>query len=64
MRYFPFILWVAITVVLIVSVTSDFAFGKSDVRRWLIRMGLALIWPFAALSRAGREVLFKNGRSI
>jgi hypothetical protein len=64
MRYLPFILWFAITAMLLVAITSDFLFGRRDPRLWLMRMGLALVWPLAALSRAGREILFRNGREI
>jgi hypothetical protein len=63
-RYLPFVLWIAITVVLLVTITSDFIFGRRDPRLWLMRMGLALIWPLAALSRAGRDILFRNGRDL
>lgn len=64
MRWLPFTLWAAITVVLVVIVISDFAFGKGDVKLLGKRMGLAFIWPLAALSRPGRDLLFNVGKEL
>jgi hypothetical protein len=59
MRYLPFALWGAITVVLILVALSDLVFGKSGIRLFGIRIALALIWPLAILSAAGRSILFR-----
>jgi hypothetical protein len=59
MRYLPFALWGAITVVLILVALSDLVFGTSGIRLFGIRIALALIWPLAILSAAGRSILFR-----
>jgi hypothetical protein len=65
MRYLPFALWSAITIVLVLIALSDFLFGKSGVKLLGIRIGLALIWPLAILSAAGRSILFRAvGREL
>lgn len=64
MRWLPFVLWIAVTVVLIMVVLSDFLFGKGDAKRLGIRIALAFVWPLAALSRPGRDVLFKEGKKL
>jgi hypothetical protein len=65
MRYLPFALWAAITIVLVLIALSDFFFGKSGARLFAVRIGLALIWPLALLSSAGRSILFRAvGREL
>ena len=59
MRYLPFALWGAITIVLILIAVSDLLFGKSGLKLFGMRVGLALIWPIAILSAAGRSILFR-----
>jgi hypothetical protein len=59
MRYLPFALWGAITIVLILIALSDLIFGKSGLRLFGIRLALAVIWPLAILSAAGRNILFR-----
>jgi hypothetical protein len=59
MRYLPFALWGAITIVLILIGLSDLIFGKSGLRLFGIRLLLAVIWPLAILSAAGRNILFR-----
>ena len=64
MRYLPFTLWVAISVVLMVFAVSDHLFGKSSSRQLLKRIVLSLVWPLALLSSAGRAILFNAGRGL
>jgi hypothetical protein len=65
MRYLPFALWGAITIVLVLIALSDFLFGKSGVKLFGLRIALALIWPLALLSSAGRSILFRAvGREL
>jgi hypothetical protein len=59
MRYLPFALWGAITIVLILIALSDLLFGKSGVKLFGLRVALALVWPLALLSAAGRSILFR-----
>jgi len=59
MRYLPFALWGAITIVLILIALSDLIFGKSGLRLFGIRLALSVIWPLAILSAAGRNILFR-----
>ena len=58
MRYLLFTLWFAITVVLLVAVLSSGLFGRAPWKRTLYRACLALFWPLALLSQAGRNLLF------
>lgn len=62
MRYLPFIVYSAVTIVMLVFVLSDLVFRRDTFRRVLLRAALVLIWPLAALNRAGREILFRSGR--
>lgn len=64
MRYLPFAIYAAVTVVILGIVLSDFFFGRADVKRLAIRVALAFIWPLAALSRPGRDLLFNTGREL
>lgn len=64
MRYAPIALWAAATFVLLLIVTSDFAFGKGDTKIYLQRIALAFVWPLAALSRPGRDLLFNYGSKL
>jgi hypothetical protein len=65
MRYLPFALWAAITVVLVLVALSDFLFGKSGAKLLGMRVLLSLIWPLAILSAAGRSILFRAvGREL
>jgi hypothetical protein len=57
-RYLLFTLWFAITVVLLVGVLSSGLFGRAPWKRTLWRALLALFWPLAVLSQAGRDLLF------
>ena len=59
MRYLPFALWGAITIVLILIGLSDLIFGKSGLRLFAIRVALAIVWPLAILSASGRSILFR-----
>jgi hypothetical protein len=59
MRYLPFALWGAITIVLILVALSDLVFGKSGIRLFGLRIALSVIWPLAILSAAGRSILFR-----
>lgn len=59
MRYLPFALWGAITLALLLIALSDFLFGKSGAKLLGMRVGLAIIWPLAILSSAGRSILFR-----
>jgi len=63
MRYVLFLVWVAVSLYLLVTAISDFLFGRHDAVRLAQRLGLALVWPLAILSEAGRAVLFTKGRS-
>jgi hypothetical protein len=62
-RYLPFILYSAVTIVMLAFVVSDLLFRRDSFRRVLLRILLVLIWPLAALNRAGREILFRSGRN-
>lgn len=64
MRYLALSTWAAVTVVLMVIIISDFAFGKGQAKLLLKRLGLALVWPIACLSRPGRNLLFKEGKKL
>jgi len=65
MRYLPFALWGAITIVLLLIAVSDLLFGKSGAKLFGMRVALALIWPLAVLSSAGRSILFRAvGREL
>lgn len=76
MRWVPFALWGGITAYLLLLVLSEFVFGsgkqhprsrdelRRDAKLLAIRAGLALVWPFAALSRAGRNLLFRYGAKL
>lgn len=64
MRWLPFVLWVAVTVVLMLIIISDFAFGAGDAKRLAKRLLLALVWPLAALSSPGRDILFNTGKEL
>lgn len=64
MRYLPVALWAAITFVLLLIITSDFAFGKGDAKTFFKRLALSFVWPLAALSRPGRDLLFKYGSEL
>ncbi len=60
MRYMLFTLWFAITVVLLVGVLSSGLFGRAPWKRTLYRALLALFWPLAVLSQAGRSPPFQR----
>ena len=64
MRYLPFTLWVAITVVFILYAVSDVVFGKSTSGQLLTRIALSLVWPVALLSSSGRALLLNAGRGL
>lgn len=61
MRWLPFFMYVSGTAMLTLFVLSDYAFGGADGKTTLKRFGLVFVWPLAALSRAGRDLLFKYG---
>ncbi len=63
MRYIPFFLWIGGTVTLLLLILSDFVFGRGQPATLLKRAALALVWPLAALSRPGRELLFRENRT-
>jgi len=62
MRWRLFAAWVAVTVVLVLMAVSDCLFGKGDLKQLGERVLLALVWPLALLSAAGRARLFRTGR--
>lgn len=62
MRYYLFILYVAISIVLALWALSDCVYGSSSFRKLAVRLVLCLIWPFALLSEAGRNTLIFFGR--
>jgi hypothetical protein len=64
LRYLPFTLWVAISVVFIAYAISDVVFGHSTARQLLVRTALALVWPVALLSSSGRALLLNAGRGL
>ena len=59
MRYIPFFLWIGGTVTLLLLIL-----GRGRPATLLKRAALALVWPVAALSRPGRELLFKTGKEL
>lgn len=61
MRWRLFAVWVAVTAVLILMAVSELVFGRGDLRRFGERVLLALVWPLALLSPAGRAKLFGSG---
>lgn len=64
MRYYAFTLWVAVTFYLSLWFISDFAFGDGSAKKLIKRLLFAIIWPFALLSRPGRNVMFKSGKGL
>lgn len=64
MRWIPFFLWVSGTIVLVLAIVSDFAFGDGNAKLLAKRLGLAIVWPLAALSKPGREILFNYGSKL
>ena len=64
MRWRIFAIWAAITVVIMAMALSDFIFNKSDARKLGLRLALAIVWPLALMSSAGRNLLFKSGREL
>lgn len=64
MRYLLFALYVSSLITMILMVLSDFFFGHSSGRDLGRRLLLVLVWPIAILSRAGRVILFNNGRDL
>jgi hypothetical protein len=64
MRYLPFTLWAAVTVVFFVFALSDAFFGKANAKQTVVRMALAVFWPVALLSRSGRQLLLAAGRGL
>jgi hypothetical protein len=61
-----YLVWLAGLVVLALIATSQLLFastGENRVSRWISQLSLAVLWPIAALTRAGRETLrarFRN----
>ena len=64
MRYAIFGVWFALSVAFIVMSLSAFFFGRRDVHRLAKRVALAVIWPLALLSTAGRSVLLDEGKDL
>lgn len=65
MRYLPFFLYIAVAFVLMLMSFSDYVFYKDASTRLLLRrLVLCLIWPFAAMSRRGRRVLFSAAKGV
>lgn len=64
MRWLPFLLYVSGTILLALVVFSDYAFGSADGQTTLKRFALVAVWPVAALSRKGRDLLFKYGSDV
>ena len=64
MRYAIFGVWFALSAAFIVMSLSAFFFGRRDVRRLAKRVALAVIWPLALLSTAGRSVLLDEGKDL
>lgn len=63
MRWRLFAVWLAVTAVLVLMALSEQLFGRGDLRRFGERVLLALVWPLALLSPAGRARLFGSGGS-
>ena len=64
LRYLPLVVWLSITVVFVFMSLSQFLFGARDFGKLLRRLGLALVWPLAMLSSAGRRILMDEGRNL
>lgn len=64
MRWMLLPIWIAITAVLVIIVASDSLFAKKRDPRLGMRFLLCLVWPIALLTKAGREVLFKNSEGL
>jgi hypothetical protein len=64
MRYILFYVWLAVTAILLFYAVSDGAFGTSGFKAMAKRVALALAWPVAVLSAAGRKILFSNASGM
>lgn len=64
LRWRFFEVYAAITLVLILLCFSDFFFGDGKAKQLAIRLMFCFLWPIAALSSTGREILFKQGRGL
>jgi len=63
-RWWIFDIWFSITVLFVLIAISTFVFAKDGWKRLGMRVMLAVVWPFAMLSRAGRNLLFKVGEKL
>ena len=43
---------------------SDYVFGRTKFSLLMARFGLLLVWPFALLSKPGRQFIFKTGEGL
>lgn len=64
MRWRLFAIYVTGTVMLLILCISDFFIGDGRAKELMIRLLLCFLWPFAALSSRGRDLLFKYGRGL
>lgn len=55
------VIWLFGFIVLALAATSSFLFSSADAtdrgQRWVSRLTMALVWPVALMSSAGRERL-------
>jgi len=63
-RILPLVVWLAGTFSAIVFVSSDYFFGQRPARQFLRSLLLALVWPLALLSAAGRQLLLTAWRKL
>lgn len=64
MRYVPLVFYVAITIWFLFFVASDYMFGRGDPKVLAKRVGIALVWPIALFSSAGRKILLQTGSEL
>ena len=61
-------LWFLGTVALLLLTLADTIFGRAPFTQRLralpLRCVLALVWPFAAITRRGREILWSQWRNV
>jgi hypothetical protein len=61
-----YLIWLAGFVILALVATAQLVFastGEERLSRWLSQLSLAVLWPLAAFTRAGRETLRARFRS-
>ena len=61
-------LWFLGTAALLLLTVADTIFGRAPfaerLRALPLRFGLALVWPLAAITRGGREILKSKWRNV